>query len=183
MTYVIPLIEPRQLLIGDTWEWQVTNGDYPANLWTLTYYFKKHDYNFSIVAGTSNLDFLVNVPPATNGPYRPGIYRWISRVVDGTGNTFTWLQGQTELLPDPSTVGNHDFRTTAAKIVKELEQLALRRSGGRHQVSIDGILMVFDTHIDIIKAKSYWEGVLENEQNADRIKKGLGSLRTIRVRM
>jgi hypothetical protein len=182
MTYVIPLIEPRQLLIGDTWQWQVTNGNYPANLWTLTYYFKKHDYSFSVVAAASNLDFLVTVLPATNAPYRPGKYRWVSRVTDGT-NVYTWLQGQTELLLDPAQIGNHDFRTTAAKIVEELKKLALRRSGGRHQVSIDGILMVFDTHIDIIKAKSYWEGVLENEQNADRIAKGLGSLRTIRVRM
>ncbi len=104
-------------------------------------------------------------------------------MVDGSGNAYTWNEGETELVLDPAQVGNVDFRTTAAKVVEELTRLALRRAGGRHQVSIDGISMIFDTHIDIIKAKSYWEGVLENEQNADRIKKGLGSLRTIRVRM
>jgi len=182
MTYVIPLIEPTKLLIGDSWQWQVTYSDYPAPTWALTYYFKKADFNFSVVTTATGQSFLATVLPAANSPYRPGRYRWVGRVTDGV-NSYTVAQGETELLLDPALVGNQDFRTTAAKIVEALTTLALRRAGGRHQVVIDGISMVFDTQIDIIKAKSYWEGVLENEQNADRIAKGLGSLRTIRVRM
>ena len=182
MTYKIPLTEPAQLLVGDTWTWQVTYSDYPAGVWTLTYYFKKHDFSFNVVAGAQGLDFLVGVAPATNAPYRPGRYRWTARVTDGT-NSYTIAQGETDLILDPASVGNQDFRTTAKKIVDALTELALRRAGGRHVVSIDGINMQFDTQIDIIKARSYWEGVLENEQNAYRIAKGLGSLRTIRIRM
>jgi hypothetical protein len=184
MTYVIPLTEPDSLRIGDTWTWIKTLPDYPSTLFTQTYYFKKSDQNFSIVCTPIGIDHQATVTAATNANYRPGKYRWTSRVVEtATGNAYTVFEGETEVLRDPSAVGNWDFRTTAQKIVAELTELSRRRAGGRHQVSIDGINMVFDNQADIITALSYWGAVVENEQNADRIAKGLGSKRNIRIRM
>lgn len=183
MTYVIPQIEPTSLLIGDTWTWQRTFGDYPAPTWTLTYYFKKADYNFSVICTAVGQTFQATVLPAANATFRPGSYRWTAVVSDGAGNRYTLFEGETVVLVDPAAVGNVDYRTTAQKIVEACYAAALSRAPGRQTVSIDGITMVFESAADAIRKQTYWQGIVESEQNADGIAKGLGSKRTIRIRM
>jgi hypothetical protein len=179
----IPTTEPRSLKAGDTWQWNKFFSDYPpSDGWTLTYFFKKEDASFSIVCTVTNNQYLARVDPATSGTYKPGRYKYQARVSTAI-DSFIVVEDEVEVLPDPATSGALDSRTKAQKIVAALTELALRRAGGRQHVTIDGVSMMFDTQADIIKAKTYWDGVVESEQNAYRIKKGLGSRRTIRMRL
>jgi len=178
-----PTTEPDELIVGDTWAWTKSLPDYPAGGgWVLTYYVKNEAASFQITCTASGNDHLATVLAATSGTYAPGTYRYWARVVNGA-QSFTVSQGDIKLLPNPASTGAFDSRSMSARIVEQLEQLALRRAGGRQQVTVDGISMVFDTQADVIKALGYWKQQVATEQQADRIAKGLGSRRTIRVRM
>jgi len=50
MAYTVPNTEPAALRSGDTWQWTRDLGDYPADAWTLTYYFRNATAHFDIVA-------------------------------------------------------------------------------------------------------------------------------------
>jgi hypothetical protein len=181
----IPTIEPDSVRLGDTWQWQKTLSDYPANQgWGLTYYFRKGDAQFSIACtiATDGMSFLAYVAPGTSGAYRPGRYQWQARVANGT-DSYVILDGQLRVDPDPAAAGGQDPRSRARKIIEELEKASLRRAAGRIHVVIDGQAVQFDTQADLIRALSYWRGVLESEVNKYRISQGLGSLRTIRARV
>lgn len=175
--------EPEEVIVGDTWTWSRSFSDYPASQgWVLTYYVKNDTQSFQISCTANGNDHVATMSAANSAALVPGTYRYWARI-SLSGTSYTVAQGELKLLPNPAAQGAYDFRTTATRIVDALEQLALRRAGGRQQVTVDGIAMVFDTQADIIKALGYWRQQVANEQQADRIAKGLGSRRTIRVRM
>lgn len=181
----IPLIEPESARIGDTWQWQKVLNDYPANQgWTLTYYFRKGDAQFSIACtvATDGVSFLAYVAPATTAAYRPGRYQWQARVANGT-DSYVVLEGEIVAQPDPAATGGQDPRSEARRIIVDLKAAMRRRAGGRVHVMIDGQAVQFDTQADLIRALTYWNGVLEEEINKYRIQQGLGSKRTIRARL
>ena len=181
----IPLIEPDSVRVGDTWQWQKVLNDYPANQgWSLTYYFRKGDAQFSVACtiATDGVSFLAYAGPATTAAYRPGRYQYQARVANGT-DSYVILDGQLLVEPDPAAAGGQDPRSRARKIIAALEAAMLRRAGGRVHVVIDGQAVQFDTQAELIRAKTYWEGVLEAEVNRYRIAQGLGSKRTIRARL
>lgn len=179
----IPTTEPRSLQAGDTWQWTKTLSDYPTSAgWALTYYFKNEESSFSIACTVTNAQFQARVDPVTSATYRPGRYHYLARVSNGT-DSYIVVEDNLDVAPDPSTGGALDPRTHAQKVVAALMKLAERRAGGRQHVTIDGVSLMFDTQADIIRAITYWEGRVESEQNAYRIKKGKGSLRTIRTRL
>lgn len=182
MAMIIKSTEPTELLIGDTWTWSKTFADFPPTLWTLIYFFEKEDASWSVTCTTSAGAFLAVILPAANAAYLPGRFRFFGRVSDGT-NSFTVTQGETEVLPNPATPGNRDFRTKAQRTVEALEDLWEKRAGGRRMVTVDGITVTFDSQEDIMRALSRARADVSAEQNADRIRRGLGSLRTIRARM
>lgn len=181
----IPTIEPETVRIGDTWQWQKQLSEYPANQgWSLTYYFRKGDAQFQIAAtvATDGVSFLAYAAPATTGALRPWRYRYQARVTNGT-DAYVILDGELLAEPDPAAQGGQDTRSRARRIIAALESAMLRRAGGRVHVVIDGQAVQFDTQGDLIRAKTYWEGVLEAEVNKYRIAQGLGSKRTIRARV
>ena len=49
-------VEPQQANAGTTWRWTRSFTDFPANTWTLTYYFREvtGKYSFDIVATNNN---------------------------------------------------------------------------------------------------------------------------------
>lgn len=169
-------------MLGDTWTWARSLTDYTPGTWTLTYYFEKEDYSFSVTCTSSSGSHLATVLPAANASYLPGRYRFYGRVSDGT-NSYTVLSGETNVLPNPATSGNRDYRTKAQRTLEALENLWEKRAGGRRQVTVDGITVTFDSQEDVMRALSRARAEVQAEQNADRIRKGQGSLRTIRARL
>lgn len=121
MTVSVPTTEPGELIVGDTWSWKRSLADYPAGTWTLTYYFRAREGEFSVTCGIDGSDHLAAVPAATSATYKAGYYSWIAVVTNGTTRA-TLGRGTTTVKPDPSATGaGLDPRSHARKVLEALE--------------------------------------------------------------
>lgn len=78
---------PLSLTAGDRWTWTDSISDYPADLYTLTYYFRGPTSLAAAVGSASGTDHVVTVAAATTAALKPGIYDWQARaalISDGT---------------------------------------------------------------------------------------------------
>lgn len=177
-----PTKEPEQVIAGNTWQWTRSLADYAPGTWTLTYYFEKSDAAFSVACTALNGNHYANVAPATTSGVRPGIYRYVGRVTNGT-DSFTpdEVQGQIEVLIDPAAAGTRDVRSDTQKYLDALMKARIRLAEGRREVTVDGYAVKFASLTEIDGAISRAREEVRSEINRDRIAKGLGSRRTIRT--
>ena len=70
---------PLSLTAGDRWTWTDSLSDYPATLWTLTYYFRGPTSLAAAVGVASGTDHVVTVAAATTAALKPGVYDWQAR--------------------------------------------------------------------------------------------------------
>lgn len=129
----ISTTEPSTLRIGDTWQWrrEDLSADYPADTWTLTYYFRNASAYFDVVAAADGLFFAVTVAKATTAGKTAGDYAWIAVVTSAT-ERFEVAAGTITLLPNYATAAVLDYRTFAAKLLAAVEsELTARGSSGQ----------------------------------------------------
>lgn len=70
---------PLTLTAGDRWTWTDSLSDYPATLWTLTYYFRGPTALAAAVGVASGADHAMTVAAATTVALKPGVYSWQAR--------------------------------------------------------------------------------------------------------
>lgn len=117
----IATIEPVEIVVGDTLEWQKSLADYPAPSWTLNYYFRGRVGSFDITASASGSDHLVTVAKATTAGYKAGDYQWTA-VVSSATERFTVGEGLTTVKPDPTKTGaGLETRGHARKVLDAIE--------------------------------------------------------------
>ena len=120
MAVQIPQIEPRSARAGDTWRWQISLPDYPADTWTLTY--KIHNaaalVAFSATADGTRHD--VNVPATTTANYTAGRYDLLGQVTDGT-DVYSVRAGTLEI--EPAITAAADGRSHARKMLDAIEAI------------------------------------------------------------
>jgi hypothetical protein len=109
----IPSDEPREVILGDTIQWQRPDlsGTYPPSIWTLTYYFVSRSpaLKFQIVATNSGGIFLADLSAASgvaSSFERIGQsgYEWTARVESG-GVKAVVDHGFMSIAPDVATLG------------------------------------------------------------------------------
>jgi len=121
MGYTIPTTEPISLRAGDTWQWTRENlSDYPATIWTLTYYFRNATSYFDIAATADGSTFAVSVALAATATRAPGWYDWTAFVTDGI-ERYQVGKGRTEVLPDLAGAVAYDGRTFARRMLDYIE--------------------------------------------------------------
>ena len=104
----IPESPPTRLRAGDTWQWTRSFAEYPADLWTLTTYFRiGSNIQKDAVATADGVAFAVTVDADDSRDYPPGRYRYVERVSSGTV-AYTVGEGEVEVLPDRSHVAVDD---------------------------------------------------------------------------
>lgn len=113
-----PTQVPTTLFAGDSFAWERELADYPADTWTLTYYFSNDRENFQVVATADGTKHVASVDGA-NTTYKPGRYRWHARVTDGS-TTRTIDDGWLEVRPNP-TGAKVDWRSHARKMIEAIE--------------------------------------------------------------
>lgn len=148
----LPDTEPDSLVAGESWKWTKSLSDYPADTWTLTYYFlfSTGTENFSIVATADGTDYLISEDPATTAGYTPGSYKWQAFVTDGT-DKFKVVCGDMEVLPDFST-STADPRSDVEIILYAINAM-LKGKANRDQM---------ETEVNGKKIKRYsWEELRE----------------------
>ena len=153
MAFTVPTTEPTALRAGDTWAWRREDlGDYPASVWTLTYYFRNAASHFDIAATADGDAFAVSIAAATTATRPPGWYDWFALVTDGTSRHYV-AEGRCEVTPDIANPVPYDGRTWAKRMLDYVEA-ALESRASSDQLD------VIEAALDMRKIKRGEGGLL-----------------------
>jgi len=185
MTAAIPSREPARLVVGDTWRWQRTLDGYPASAWTLTYYVRGPNGEFTIVAGADGDIHDVTVAKTTTSAYNAGAYSWTAVVDDGATQRFTVETGRLiELQLDPTKIGKgYDGRSHARRVLDAIEAVIEgRASKDQEEYSIEGRSLKRTPLAELVKFRNRYVDLVRDEDAAARINSGLDGGGRIQVR-
>ena len=76
----IPSTEPSEIVAGDTLKFKKSLSDYPATIWTLTYYLLKSGTQITFSGTADCTDHLINVANTTTAGWTAGIYKYESYI-------------------------------------------------------------------------------------------------------
>lgn len=124
---------PLMVVAGDSLAWERQLSDYPADVWTLTYYFANEIKSFKIIATASATTHVLSATGAVTGAYKAGRYRWHARVTNGP-TIATVDDGWFIVKPDP-TIGKNDWRSHARKMFDAIES-ALEGQATKQQLDL-----------------------------------------------
>lgn len=189
MAFTIPEIEPQRIYAGDRLQWKRTNlADFPADEWTLTYYFKSSVANgeFTIVAAADDGDFSIDVSPATSGEYIPAVYYWSAFVSQSSTDRKLVAQGRLEVLTNPidQTVPT-DGRSHARRTLESIRAVIERRATTDQQRyvfqavgrSVDRMPIA-----DLLKFEAIYAARVKAEDEAEKIARGENTGKNVLVR-
>ena len=178
-----PTKEPLVLVAGDTWAWIRSLADYPATTWTLTYYFRSRQHEFSFSASAQGDDHLVEQLKAATAAYHPGDYDWQAVVDDGTTRA-TVMRGRVRVLPDPLNTGaGFDGRSHARRVLEALEAVIERRATSDQQsYAIGGRSLQKMRAEELIKFHAEYLSIVRAEDAAAAIAGGHPSPKNVGVR-
>jgi hypothetical protein len=159
--------EPTQLIVGDTWTWDKSLADYPANAapaWILTYYFRSRTGEFTTQAAPSGADHAVLVAKAVSATYRPDFYEW-SAVVDNGIQRHVVGTGHLTVKPDPTKIGaGFDPRTHARKTLEALEAVIEgKATHDQLESTVGGIALRRMTWEDLLMAREKYVSLVAAE--------------------
>lgn len=179
----IPLIEPAEIIAGDTLTWKKSLSDYPAPTYTLKYRLINAANKYDITAAASGDDHLVTVTAATSAGYAAGIYTWTSWV-EKTGERYTISNGTTLIKPNlAAQSAGYDTRSHIKKTLDSIEAAVegrATRTDLRHM--INGREVWHMSPEELIKWHSHYKQLYQQELQAEKIKNGLGTGRKILTR-
>jgi hypothetical protein len=173
MSAEIPFGEPAALVIGDTWTWKRTIGDYPAGTWTLRYYLRGVTGETSITATADGTDHLVSVAAATTAAYQPGRYYWGAVVTSGS-ERFSIGGGHFTVHPDPAKLGKgFDARSHARKVLEAIEAVIENRATKDQEEYTIGTRSLKRTPLeDLLKLRTDYRAEVAAELAADQLANG-----------
>ena len=105
---------PQSLIVGDTWGWTASYGDYPASVWTATAYFENAAESFTVTSSASGALHVFAETESNTAVLKKGSYFVQVRVTDGT-DKHTVESGWCEVSPDPAGAASYDHRTWARR--------------------------------------------------------------------
>jgi len=122
MTPPVPTCVPDDLIAGDSWQFDLSFGDYPAGSgWTATAYFRGAGM-INVEATADGDTFQFRATPSENAALVAGVYRYFIKVTDGT-DTFTADQGEVEVLANAALASAAELQTHAEKTLALVEAL------------------------------------------------------------
>lgn len=132
MAPIVPLGEPETVRAGDTWQWRITDPDFPiAEGWTLSYAFRGASAP-AWQAGwvdTSTGEYVVTVPISATTGIVAGNYQW-SRMFTKAGQRFTSADGFFTVELDLAVAAAGAAQSHAERMVTILEQEIAARVAG-----------------------------------------------------
>lgn len=180
MAAVIPTIEPKSFLAGDTLKWRRENlADYPASAWTLTYYFRGKAGQFDITAAPDGELYTVEVAAADTAKYKPGNYRWRAFVVDiATGlERYTIGTGLAEVVQNFETItAGTDIRSHNRIMVDALRAM-FEKKATKDQTSYklaNGRELARLSPAEVLEWLSFYESKVAAEEEAEDLANGIG---------
>lgn len=174
MAHSIPYGEPETLRVGDTWTWKLSLGDYPPDVWTLSYILVNSSSKVTISASADGSDHLVAVAATTTAGYTAGSYSWTRLITDGT-QRFSIGYGTVDVLTNiaSTSLSSHDGRSHVKTMLDAIEA-ALESRASADQ--LDLLSTAFGTHAITrdregllrwrAKYYAYWQDELATERLA-----------------
>lgn len=175
MAKTIPTYEPKQLVIGSSWAWDVTYGDFPADeSWELSYDLRGPD-DFDLAWGThvsagDGAEFEVRVTAAQSagGVTTPGTYRLVGRV-NKSGDTWDGeivYNAHLLVLADPSTAVK--AKSFNRKMLEKIDAALLdsaASSAGVRKVEINGRTIEYRDTADLTRMRAHYAMLVAVEEN------------------
>jgi len=182
----IPSTEPTEITAGDTIRWSKSLSDYPADAFALHYALTPISGGTPITvdASADGTDHAITISAATSAGYTSGVYRWASYVIEAATSERTTLErGQLNIYPDPTT-SSADTRSTVKQIYDAINATILgEASNSQLKVVIDGDSLETKSTADLLALESRFRNLLRQEEDAEKLNKGLHTGSRIQVRM
>jgi hypothetical protein len=175
MTQDVPTFEPREIAIGETLEWTKDLEDYPASLWTLTYYFRGAGPGFDAVATADGDAHAITVPASTTANLVAGAYYWQAWAVSGSEKHMV-DSGQATVKQGFNTVTTSttvDRRSKVKKILDAIDDLIAGRAVKDVQQYMIGNRQLMHIPAEqLLSWRRYYAQLYANEQRRAKAKKG-----------
>lgn len=184
MSAPVPEIEPAEFFAGDTVAWTKDLSDYPATTWTLAYSLVGPSRQ-TITATASGRTFSVSVAKTTTAGWPPGEYKWYAFVSAGSERYQVGSGSLTIKENFALTTNAQDTRSDARIILDSLMALYKQVAGRperRYTLQAVGREFEFYTHADLIKAIQFWQGIVKQEEDAEKVARGENTGKNIFVR-
>lgn len=181
-----PTTEPEDLTAGDRWAWKRTDLTQYGAGYTLTYELTLNGgaAPITLTATLSGTEYLIEVAAATTAGYTAGDYAWsalITRDLDSERTRES--NGTLTVNPDPA-VSEADPRTHARKTLDAIEAVIEKRATkDQESYSIAGRSLSRMNIADLMSFRDQYRAEVKREEDAEKIAKGLGTGKNIKVRM
>jgi len=172
---------PTVIRAGDTVKWKKSFPDYPSSEWQLGYviYNASNRYEVSATAQADG-SFLIEISATSSSGFASGEYSWIARVTKGT-ETYTIDAGTIEILPNPTVAT--DERSHIKKVLDAIQRVIEGRATRADLDYTIGDKRVRSMTVEeLYTAWRKYKLMYEQELQAERLRKGLGTNRIVRVR-
>jgi len=162
----IPDSEPKLLRCGDSWQWNKSFADYPASVWTLTYFL----YGAAVVdadgfdADADGDDHQVRQVGSYSESFAAGEYMLVGRVTDGT-DTFTVYEDAIELVASASALASSAQKTHAETCYDLLTALIEGKiPKDQESFQINGRAVQRIPIREAMKLRGFYAGLIEQER-------------------
>ena len=184
----IPTYMPNAIRAGDTTKFTYYDSDYLPASYTLTLSLADSSSQFNVTA-TDNADgkHLVTIASGITAQLNTGTYSYQISVA-GSSERYTLQTGTVDVKADMfSAASGVDARSHATKMYEALkatsegkatkDQLSYSIGAGAGSVSIGRM-----SPADLIQWLDYYKRLVNQEEAAERLSKGLDTNRTVRIR-
>ena len=179
----IPTNEPSEITAGDTIAWKKQLSDYPASdEWEVQYTLINSSGKIAITSVASGDDHLVNISAAISAEYDPGIYSWQARAVLDD-ETYLVDEGTITIKPNYAALDSYDSRTHVKKVLDAIEAcIEGTASKDQEEYTIGTRSLKRRSMGELLTLREKYRGYWNQEQNAEKLKNGLGRKNKILVR-
>ena len=190
----IPITEPNEFYLSDRIEWDVEtfqNGfdisDFPNTSYTLKYYFwGSASASVSVTATAQGAYYRITILPATSATYTVGNYKYVAQIENTVGTVVernVVREGTFEIKLRPSTATATDSRTHIKKVHETIKTLLEGRAAKEADtISIGGRSLSRIPIAELVKLERHYSYLIRQEEQSEKIKKGIDSANRILVR-
>lgn len=167
-------VEPTEIIAGDTVSWDISDGDYPAPTWVLTYSLLKKDCDkIEITASDKgDLSHSVSELAATTADWEPGEYHWQRHFTKGVVRETT-ASGWITVKPDYAT-STVDPRSSVKRTLDALVAVRENKAtSDQLSMSIQGRSLSRMSWEEINDAIDHFQRISDAEVAAEKADRGV----------
>lgn len=173
--------EPVYFIAGDTVKWQINLADYKASdSWVLSYALRGPS-NINLTATAVGAEHLISIPAATSAGYKAGTYAFDAYVTKGS-ERYTVGSGYIDIKANLATATAHTDRLLTLQADIDAINAWLGKNYNYASYAIGGRSMNKYSITELYTLRARMMSELQSLKDAEKIRRGLGTSKLIRVR-